>query len=164
MIKIQITLTRKKQLPAGAKQCSTKTASANSRLSKRTHAPSPNSKTNQKPQSAPPGTRRGGRTLTPLQESDFESDASADSAIRARIEHFYVGGGWRRRASFFRKKDDKVHAIEMRLRIKPHPFPRRPSYASAFTSFINGSRLEYARTLSNVVCAMFINASFVKNA
>ena len=33
-----------------------------------------------------PGTRRGGRTLTPLQESDFESDASADSAIRAQTE------------------------------------------------------------------------------
>ena len=29
------------------------------------------------------GAQRGGRTLTPAKESDFESDASADSAIRA---------------------------------------------------------------------------------
>jgi hypothetical protein len=32
------------------------------------------------------GTRRGGRTLTPSRELDFESSASTNSAIRASKE------------------------------------------------------------------------------
>ena len=32
------------------------------------------------------GTRRGGRTLTPSRELDFESSASTNSAIRAKIK------------------------------------------------------------------------------
>ena len=36
------------------------------------------------------GARRGGRTHTPLRELDFESSASANSAIRAHNENHYI--------------------------------------------------------------------------
>ena len=144
MIKIQTTLTRKKQLPAGAKQCSTKTASANSRLSKRTHAPSPNSKTNQKPQSAPLVPGEGVEPSLPCRNQILSLTRLPIPPSGHKQKQLYAKQLPNYQTSFFHQKDDKIHAIKTRFRTKPYPFPSRPFHACSFTSFTNGSRLKYA--------------------